>query len=410
MAEKPTPIVRSAVLPPPTVRIGPIRWLKENLFSSGYQALLTLLALAFLYYVLGGVLSWALAQARWAVIPPNLKLLLTGFYPEAELWRIWLGLYLVLGLLGLSAGIWGRLWRDAVVLIGSGLLLLVALLWLVGWGERLALTGLLGTMVGGLGLGWRLRSGQANLKAWKRGLLSLWLLVPAVVVLLLSGVPSLLKSVPTTRWGGLLLTFSLAIVSIVLSFPLGVLLALGRRSSLPVIRWFSIAYIEIIRGVPLVTVLFMAALMLPFFLPSGWRPDHLIRAITAFTLFTAAYIAENVRGGLQAIPYGQIEAARALGLSPLLTTALIVLPQALRAVIPANVGQFISLFKDTSLVVIATPLLDFLRISLDIIKDPVWGGPAREMLLFVAAVYWLFTYFMAHMSRRLEKALGVGER
>jgi general L-amino acid transport system permease protein len=301
--------------------------------------------------------------------------------------------------------------REAAVAVGSALILLLALLLLVGWGERLWLTGLALSLFGGLGFGWAVRASRSNTQSLKRALIILWLLLPLVVVGLLGGVPgiALLAPIETHQWGGLMLTFLLAFVSIAASFPLGVLLALGRQSSLPVIRWICISYIEVIRGVPLITVLFMASLMLPFFLPSGWRVDHVLRAITAFTLFTAAYIAENVRGGLQSIPRGQIEAARAQGLSPPLVTLLIVLPQALRAVIPANVGQFISLFKDTSLVFIV-PLLDFLRISLNIIENPKWGGPVREMLLFVAIVYWLFTYFMAHMSRRLERVLGVGER
>lgn len=400
-------------LPPPTVRIGPLRWLRENLFSSWGNALLTLGALALLYLVGEGVIRWAVTEASWAVIPSALKLLLVGFYPEEELWRVWTVLYWGLGLLGVSAGLWGRLLREAAVVVGSALLVLLGVLLLAGWGERLLVGGLALALFGGFGGGWLLRLWVPvpRQKPWKRVLIGNWLLLPLVVVLLLGGVPGLaaLPRIPTAQWGGLLLTFALAIVSIVLCFPLGVLLALGRQSSLPVIRWTAILYIEVIRGVPLVTVLFMASLMLPLFLPSGWRVDHVLRAITAFTLFTAAYIAENVRGGLQAIPRGQIEAARALGLSPVLTTLLIVLPQALRAVIPANVGQFISLFKDTSLVFIV-PLMDFLGIALDVIENPKWGGPAREMLLFVALIYWFFTYFMSHMSRRLERALGVGER
>ncbi len=401
------------VLPPPTVRVGPLRWLRENLFSSWWNSLLTVGALALLYVVGKGVLPWALAEADWAVIPASLKLLLVGFYPEGELWRVWTVLFLVLGLLGLSAGLWGKLLREAAVIVGSALLVLLGVLLLADWGERLRVGGLALTLFGGMGLGWllRLRVAPPRQRPWKRVLILCWFFLPVAVVLLLGGIPGsgLLAGVPRTQWGGLLLTFALAVVSIVLCFPLGVLLALGRQSSLPVIRWAAILYIEVIRGVPLVTVLFMASLMLPLFLPSGWRVDNIIRAITAFTLFTAAYIAENVRGGLQAIPKGQIEAAQALGLGPVLTTFLVVLPQALRAVIPANVGQFISLFKDTSLVFIV-PLMDFLGIALDIIENPKWGGPAREMLLFVALVYWFFTYFMSHMSRRLERALGVGER
>jgi general L-amino acid transport system permease protein len=188
-----------------------------------------------------------------------------------------------------------------------------------------------------------------------------------------------------------------------------VLLALGRQSELPVIRWFSILYIEVVRGVPLVTVIFMASLVLPLFLPGNLRIDQAVRALVAFTLFTAAYIAENVRGGLQAIPRGQIEAARALGLHGWLITLFIVLPQALRAVIPANVGQFISLFKDTSLVFVAA-LLDLFNMGRSILANPEWLGFDGEMVLFIAFVYWVCTYSMAYLSRRLEKILGVGER
>jgi general L-amino acid transport system permease protein len=218
-----------------------------------------------------------------------------------------------------------------------------------------------------------------------------------------------LPAVETVRWSGLLLTFVLAIVGIAASFPLGVLLALGRRSSLPAIRWASIAYIEVVRGVPLVSILFMGSVMLPLFLPEGWRPDNVVRAMVAITLFSAAYMAENVRGGLQAVPRGQVEAAYALGLNPVQTTLLIVLPQALRAVIPAIVGQFIALFKDTSLVAIAG-LLDFLAVARSVISNPAWLGLAYEMFLFAAFVYLVFSYSLSYVSRRIEKLLGVGER
>ncbi len=401
------------VLPPPTVRVGPLRWLRENLFSSWWNSALTVGALALLYVVGKGVLTWAVTEANWAVIPASLKLLLVGFYPEEELGRVWAVLYGTVVLLGLSAGLWGGLLREAAVLLGAGVGVLLGGLLLAGWGERGLLGGLLLLLLGGAVVGgWlRARAPVLLLRWGKRVVGGGWLLLPIGAVLLLRGVPGgeLWAEVPVARWGGLLLTFSLAVVSIVLCFPLGVLLALGRQSSLPVIRWTCIVYIEIVRGVPLVTVLFMASLMLPLFLPSGWEINKVLRAIAAFTLFTAAYVAENVRGGLQSVPKGQIEAAQALGLGPVLTTLLVVLPQALRAVIPANVGQFIALFKDTSLVFIV-PLLDFLGIALDVLENPKWGGPAREMLLFVALVYWFFTYFMSHMSRKLERALGVGER
>jgi general L-amino acid transport system permease protein len=206
-----------------------------------------------------------------------------------------------------------------------------------------------------------------------------------------------------------LLTFLLSLVSIIASFPIGVLLALGRRSRLRTISIFSTLYIELIRGVPLVTVLYMMQIMLPLFLPGEVRVPNVIRAIVGMTLFTAAYLAENVRGGLQAIPSGQIEAAQAVGLNNALTTLLIVLPQALRMVIPANVGLFISLFKDTTLVMIVG-LLDVLGVGRSVLAQPDWLGRQNEVYLFVAAVFFVFSYTMSYASYRLETTLGVGKR
>jgi general L-amino acid transport system permease protein len=216
--------------------------------------------------------------------------------------------------------------------------------------------------------------------------------------------------VQTTRWGGLMLNLLIAAVGIVASFPLGVLLALGRRSQLPVVKVFSTLFIEIVRGVPLITILFMGSLILPLFLPEDIRIDRVIRAVIGITLFSAAYMAENVRGGLQAIPEGQTEAAKAIGLNAPLTTGLIVLPQALRLVIPAIVGQFITLFKDTTLVIIVG-INEILGIAKSIVLgNPEWVTAQIEVYAFVAAVFWVFTYAMSYSSRRLEKALGVGER
>jgi general L-amino acid transport system permease protein len=203
------------------------------------------------------------------------------------------------------------------------------------------------------------------------------------------------------------------VVGIFASFPLGVLLALGRRSNLPIVKWFCTIYIEVVRGVPLISVLFMSVLMLPLFLPSNIRVDNLVRVLVAITLFSAAYLAENVRGGLQSVPRGQEEAARALGLNVFQTMRLIVLPQALRAVIPAIVGQFISLFKDTSLVSIVG-LAELLGIAGIVINQPDWltvtGGVEREVLLFAALLYWLFCFSLSKISRRIEQNLGVGTR
>jgi general L-amino acid transport system permease protein len=201
----------------------------------------------------------------------------------------------------------------------------------------------------------------------------------------------------------------LAVAGIILSFPLGVLLALGRRSQLPVVRILSTGYIELIRGVPLVTILFMADIILPLFLPGEWRLDRVARAIGGITLFSAAYVAENVRGGLQAIPTGQVEAAHALGLSGIATNRFIVLPQALRAVIPANVGLFISLLKDTTLVTIIG-LLELLGISRAVLAQPESFGAQMEVYVFIAAVFFVLCYAMSQASYRLERQLGVGVR
>jgi len=224
-----------------------------------------------------------------------------------------------------------------------------------------------------------------------------------------------MEVVATVEWGGFLLTLVLAAFGIVVSFPLGVLLALGRRSDLPAIKYFCIAVIELIRGAPLITWLFIASLMVPLLLDVS--PDSipaLSRALVAVTLFSAVYMAENVRGGLQSVPSGQGEAARALGLSGWQTTRLIVLPQALRAVIPAIVGQAIGLFKDTSLVFIVG-LFDFFEIGRRVIPSQPEsllypGGVLLEISLFMAVVYWFFCYRMSIASRQLEKELGVGER
>jgi general L-amino acid transport system permease protein len=186
-------------------------------------------------------------------------------------------------------------------------------------------------------------------------------------------------------------------------------LALGRRSELPVVRWFSVGYIELVRGVPLITILFMAQLILPLFLPAGLTIDRVLRAMVAITLFSAAYLAENVRGGLQAIPKGQFEAANALGLNGLQTMFFIVMPQALRLIIPILVGQFIALFKDTALVSIVG-LLDVVGIGRTVLAQPEFLGLQREVYAFISLLYWVLSYAMSYVSQRLEVSLGVGER
>jgi general L-amino acid transport system permease protein len=235
-----------------------------------------------------------------------------------------------------------------------------------------------------------------------------WFLSFFIVLWLLTG-GFVLREISTNDWGGLLLTLFMAIISIILSFPIGVLLALGRQSSLPVVRWFSILYIELVRGVPLISILFMGQVMIPLFLPEGVRPDRVLRAIVGLTLFSSAYLAENVRGGLQSIPRGQTEAANALGLSIPLVLGLIILPQALKISIPAIVGQFISLFQDTTLLSIVG-VVELLGISNSIRSNPQFLGTYAEVYLFIGVIYWVFCYAMSLGSRRLEQVLNAGQR
>ncbi|NPV67421.1 MAG: amino acid ABC transporter permease [Anaerolineae bacterium] len=242
----------------------------------------------------------------------------------------------------------------------------------------------------------------------KRVALAAWTISSVLIFILILGVegaPSL-PVVSMERWGGLLLTVTLTVVGIVAAFPIGVLLALGRRSELPVVRIFCTLAIELVRGVPLVTILFMASLLVPLLDPRLSSVDNVIRAMFGITFFSAAYLAEIVRGGLQAVPYGQTEAAKALGMPGWQIIALIVLPQALRAVIPAIMGQFVSLFKDTSLVLIIG-LLDLLGIARSVINQAEYIGLQRETLVFISVIYFVMSYLMSWVSRRLE-ATGSG--
>jgi general L-amino acid transport system permease protein len=239
---------------------------------------------------------------------------------------------------------------------------------------------------------------------WRPWLLGLWLAVPAAALALLGGGRFGLSGVPSDAWGGLPLTFLLATVGFAAAIPPAVALALGRRSELPVVRALSIVYIELLRGVPLVGVLFMASLMFPLFVPQGVTVDKVLRAQVALIMVLAAYLAEVVRAGLETIPGGQSEAAGSLGMSYWPATLLIVLPQALRVMIPAIVNTFIAFFKDTSLVAVIG-LLDLLGAAKAVIVDPRWVGFGMEVYLFVAAVYFTFCHAVSRYARRLETAL-----
>jgi general L-amino acid transport system permease protein len=398
---------------PPASQVGVVGWLHANLFSSVANGILTVVTLVVLVWTVSFAVRW-LVQAYWVPVWANRKLFAVGPYPADQLWQPALVLFMVTLLFGLSAGRWGRLMRSLA--IGLGALLGVLTILPIGLQAQAVMGVALGLLVAGYVIGLKVRIPSS----W---LALAWLLsMPLTFILLRGGVElerlgitwSFAPLVEPGLWGGLMLTLILAVVGITLSFPLGVLLALGRRSSLPVIKYVSIGYIEVIRGVPLITILFMGMVILPLFLPGGWgSPPALARVLAAITLFSAAYLAENVRGGLQAIPKGQYEASDALGLSGVQKLRFIILPQALTKVIPALVGQFIGLFMDTSLASLVG-LLELVGIARAVIQQPEWlgvpGGVAKEVYIFVAFVFFIFNFGMSYASRRLESRLGVGRR
>jgi general L-amino acid transport system permease protein len=357
--ELPIPVER-----PPQRTHGVVDWLRANLFGGVFNTILTLIALYFLAIAMPPLLRWAFvdavwsapngqacrgAGACWAFIGEKVGFILFGRFPYEEHWR---PLFVVVIFV-------------AMILASCDRRL---------WGRRLALM-------------------------WLAGLI-------AVGVLMRGGILGM-SYVEPELWNGLPLTLILSVVGMIFAFPLAILLALGRRSRLPAVRVVSVAYIELIRGVPLITVLFMASVMLPLFLPTGVTIDKLLRAQVAFILFAAAYLAEIVRGGLQAIPRGQYEAADALGLGYWRRTRLIVLPQALAMVIPPLVNNFISTFKGTSLVIIIG-LFDLLNTANNALTDPNWQGFAAESYVFVAIIYWSFCFFMSRYSQMLEREFNKG--
>ncbi|HLS50706.1 MAG TPA: amino acid ABC transporter permease [Burkholderiaceae bacterium] len=334
----------------------------QALFGTPVNALISVLLLWLLLLLLPGLFDWlvfnarikaqssqdcaAVAGACWAVIVKKHRLILFGLYPFDQQWRPLLASILLITLIVCSA--MRRCWRPWLALA--------------------------------------------------------WLLTLAVVAVLMWGGVFGLTYVDNSRWGGLPLTLILSTAGVAFAFPLGVLLALGRRSNLPVLRGLSIAYIELIRGVPLISLLFMASVMLPLFLPAGFGIDKLLRAQIAIILFAAAYIAETVRGGLQTMPKGQYEGAFSLGLAYWPTMLFVILPQALRRVIGPLVNIFISIFKDTSLVVVIG-LFDLTLAAKSAATDPDWQGFSIEIYLFIALIYFAFCFAMSRYSRSLENHL-----
>ena len=386
--------------PPATESPTPWNWARKNLFSTWYNSILTVVCLIVAFQTIKGIIVWATTKAQWRVLEANLPLFFAGRFPSESYWRLWIVAAIIALLGGLT---WGniqreeRLWNPPLLII-LGAAVVGAVISPIDLTSRLYLLGIIIAATASYVIA---RQINPKILGWMP---AIWALSFPVILWLIKGGLGLTE-VSTNDWGGLVLTLFLAVISIVLSFPLGVLLALGRQSSLPVVKLFSTLYIEIVRGLPLIGILFLGQVMLQLFLPPEYpKLDRVIRAIAGLTLFSAAYLAENVRGGLQAVPRGQIEAARSIGLNTPLLTILIVLPQALRTVIPAIGGQFIGLFMDTSLLSLFG-MLELIGISRAVLANPSYIGRYAEVYIFVGIIYWVFCYSMSLASRKIEKSL-----
>jgi general L-amino acid transport system permease protein len=342
----------------PSSTKGLIYWMRENLFSSPLNTAMTVLGFAFLIWVIPPFIKWAVIDANfkgttkaacsgdgacWVFVKMKMEMFMYGFYPEVEKWRV-----------NLTYGLFFVVIASFKFLRGAMLKISIATIYFI------------------------------------------------VAYILIHGGFFGLTIVDTNKWGGLMLTIIVATVGIVCSFPIGIIFAFGRASKLPIIKSVTVTYIEFIRGVPLITILFMSAVILPLFFPQGVTFNKLLRALIGITLFEAAYIAEIIRGGLQAIPQGQYEAADAIGLSYWQKMLLVILPQALKVAIPNLVGTFIALFQDTTLVLIIG-LFDLLAMVQLTTSDSHWLGYETEGYVFVTIVFWAFCYIMSMYSKSLEK-------
>ncbi|MEA1967554.1 MAG: amino acid ABC transporter permease [Thermodesulfobacteriota bacterium] len=353
-----------AEIKPPITNVGVIGWIKRNLFNSPFNSLLTFAVLYLLWITIPPFIKWAFIDslwnstaaachsadgACWSFVPANFRFIIFGFYPHDLQWR--------------------------------PLAAMVLLVFLLFYSQ--------------------------NRNHWKKSLGYAWIAGLFTMGLLLKGGLFGLESVESSQWGGLPLTLLLSVFGLTAAYPVGILLALGRQSKMPVMKALCVVYIELIRGVPLISLLFMSSVVFPLFLPEGVSINKIIRAQVAIILFTAAYVAEVVRGGLQGMDRGQYEASESLGLNYFQTMRLIILPQALKIVIPPSVSVLISAFKDTSLVVIIA-LYDLLKTTQTTLSDPKWMGFSAEAYIFVALIYFVCCFFMSNYSRRLEKELDRG--
>lgn len=349
------------VIRPPLTNVGIIGWMKANLFNGWFNSALSLIVIYLLWLSVPPLIDWAFINsswlpsgdqckagegACWSVVSANIRFIIFGFYPHELQWRPLLAVVILIGLLFYSQ----------------------------------------------------------NRNHWKKSLFYAWMFGLFTMGLLLKGGLFGFEVVESDLWGGLPLTLLLSVFGLTAAYPVGIMLALGRQSEMPIIKSFCVVYIELIRGVPLISLLFMSSVVFPLFLPEGMVLNKILRAQVAIILFTAAYIAEVVRGGLQGVNRGQYEAADSLGLNYFQTMRLIILPQALKIVIPPSVSILISAFKDTSLVVIIA-LYDLLKTTQTTLSDPKWMGYSAEAYIFVALIYFVCCFAMSNYSRRLEKEL-----
>ncbi|MBY5547385.1 amino acid ABC transporter permease [Rhizobium leguminosarum] len=377
------PFVRTSILaaePPPPGERGAVAWIRRNLLATPKDVILTILALALIAWAVPQLVNWLFIQAVWS--GPDRTFCATtlqgGIQPDGWSGACWAFISAKYDQFTFGRYPLGERWRPAIVGI---LFILLLVPMLIPSAPRKGLNAIL-----------------------------LFAVLPIIAFWLLHGGFGL-EVVETPLWGGLMVTLVLSFVGIAVSLPVGILLALGRRSRMPVIRMLCVTFIEVIRGVPLITVLFMASVMLPLFLPTGWNVDKLLRALIGVSIFTSAYMAEVIRGGLQAIPKGQFEGADSLGLGYWQKTRLIIMPQAIKLVIPSIVNTFIGTFKDTSLVTIIG-MFDLLGIVKLNFSDANWASAVTPItgLIFAGFIFWLFCFGMSRYSGFMERHLDTGHK
>ena len=413
-------------LAPPIDETGAIGWMRKNLFSSWGNGITTVVLIVAVAWLLSWFLNWAVFTATftapngqacrghgacWALIHEKYRYIFFGSFPYQQHWRPLLAVIAMLAMLLSSAD--RRMWNSRLLwiwAIGSFVTFLL-MFGVLSFPISLFLT--VAAVVGGIGMSVRgVIAEPIELNAWRAltaiGVVGLILRVVGVMPAWSLTIAAF-DYVETGLWGGLPVTLVLATYGLVFAFPYGILLALGRRSKLPLIKGLCVGFIELIRGVPLISLLIMASVMLPLFLPQGTTIDKFLRALVAIILFAGAYIAEIIRGGLQSLPKGQFEAADAMALNYPQKTILIILPQALRVVIPPLINTFIGFFKGTSLVLIIG-IFDFLNAANGALVDPLWAGFPAEVYLFAAFVYFCFCFSMSRYSKYLEIELNKGTR